>query len=146
MIRDVDAIVIGSGQGGKEVVLFERGAFGGTCINAGCTPSKAFLAVAHAAGRARRAKALGVRGDVTVDFPFVMERVRDIIDTRSKGVRARLLSADGKIVLAEGSFSGERTVTAGSVTVRAPLVIIDTGARTAIPPTAGSRIQVISTT
>ena len=57
-----DLIVIGSGQGGvplavdfakagKTVVLFERDALGGSCINYGCTPSKAFLAAAHAAGR-----------------------------------------------------------------------------------------------
>ena len=41
---------------GKRVVLFERGELGGCCVNVGCTPSKAFLASAHAAGRARRAR------------------------------------------------------------------------------------------
>ena len=62
-----DLAVIGSGQGGvplaldfaergKRVVLFERGDLGGCCVNVGCTPSKAFLASAHAAGRARRAQ------------------------------------------------------------------------------------------
>ena len=77
--------MIGSGQGGvalavtlagegKDVVLFERGAFGGTCINAGCTPSKAFLAPAHTAGRARRGRAIGVRGEVWIEFPVVIER------------------------------------------------------------------------
>ncbi len=66
-----DLAVIGSGQGGvplaldfaqrgKRVVLFERGELGGCCVNVGCTPSKAFLASAHAAGtrapRCRRAR------------------------------------------------------------------------------------------
>jgi hypothetical protein len=66
-VEDVDLIVIGSGQGGiplardytaagKHVVLFERGLVGGTCVNNGCTPSKAFLAAAHSAG------ARGARG------------------------------------------------------------------------------------
>ena len=148
MIRDVDAIVIGSGQGGvplaiafaqegRDVVLFERGAFGGTCINAGCTPSKAFLAAAHSAGRARRARALGVHGQVTVDFPFVMERVRGIIESWSSGVRQRLLSAGVDIVAAEASFSGERTVTGGGVTVCAPMVVIDTGGTALVPPIDG---------
>lgn len=65
-METADAIVIGSGQGGiplaadlakegRKVVLFERDALGGSCVNYGCTPSKAFLAAAHAAGRARKA-------------------------------------------------------------------------------------------
>src|SRR5579884_2142893 len=80
-----DLAVIGSGQGGvplaleyakrgQRVVLFERGRVGGCCVNVGCTPSKSFLASAHAAGRARRAEPLGVRAHVEVDVPAVMER------------------------------------------------------------------------
>ena len=86
-MEKVDVIVIGSGQGGvpfavdlatagKNVVLFERDALGGSCINYGCTPSKAFLAAAHAAGRARQAQQLGIHAQITVDFAAVMERVR----------------------------------------------------------------------
>jgi pyruvate/2-oxoglutarate dehydrogenase complex dihydrolipoamide dehydrogenase (E3) component len=148
MIRDVDAIVIGSGQGGvplaialaqegRSVMLFERAAFGGTCINAGCTPSKAFLAAAHSAGRARRAHALGLRGDVSVDFGFVMERVRGITASWSAGVCERLLGAGVEIVIAEASFSGERIVSGGGVTVRAPIIVIETGGTAAVPPIDG---------
>jgi mercuric reductase len=32
--------------GGKAVLLAERGALGGTCINIGCTPTKTLLATA----------------------------------------------------------------------------------------------------
>lgn len=148
MIREVDAIVIGSGQGGvpvavelagegRRVVLFERGALGGTCINAGCTPSKSFLAAAHSAGRARRAQALGVRADVIVDFPVVMDRVREIIATWSAGVGKRLADAGVEVIAEEASFAGERTVTGGDVTVRAPIIVIDTGGTAAVPPVEG---------
>ena len=72
---DADLIVIGSGQGGvplasdfakegRHVVLFERDELGGSCINYGCTPSKAFLAAAHAASRARQAEKLGIHAQV----------------------------------------------------------------------------------
>lgn len=148
MTRDVDAIVIGSGQGGvplavalagegKDVVLFERGAFGGTCINAGCTPSKAFLASAHTAGRARRGHAIGVRGEVWVDFPVVMERVRSIISTWSAGVLARLDKAGIEVVHAEASFAATRTVEGGGISVRAPIVVIDTGGSAVVPSVDG---------
>ena len=147
-VRDVDVIVIGSGQGGvplaealagegRRTVLFERAAFGGTCVNSGCTPSKSFLASAHAAGRARRAHAIGLRGDVRVDFPVVMERVRGIIRDWSAGVRARLEKAGVEIVHAEAAFAGERTVEGGGISVRAPIVAIDTGGTAVVPPVDG---------
>ncbi len=127
----VDAIVIGSGQGGvpfaadlaregKQVVLFERGRLGGSCINYGCTPSKAFLAAAHSAGRARRAQSLGVDAQVSVDFPAVMERVRSIRDDFMHRIGQKLDQAGVRIVRAQASFSGERTVTGGDQTFSAP--------------------------
>jgi dihydrolipoamide dehydrogenase len=143
-----DAIVIGSGQGGiplasdlakegRKVVLFERDALGGSCINYGCTPSKAFLAAAHAVGRARQANRLGIHVQVEVDFPAVMERVRGIRDSFNQGVTRRLENAGVKVVCAEASFSGERTVTGGEVTVQAPLVVINTGTSSLVPEIPG---------
>lgn len=144
----VDAIIIGSGQGGiplavdlakegRKVVLFERDALGGSCVNYGCTPSKAFLAAAHAAGRARKADKLGIHVQVEVDFPAVMERVRGIRNSFNQGVTRRLVDAGVKVVCAEASFTGERTVTGGEVTVQAPVVVLDTGTSSLIPEIPG---------
>ncbi|PZV10019.1 MAG: dihydrolipoyl dehydrogenase [Leptolyngbya sp.] len=143
-----DVIVIGSGQGGiplavdfakegRKVVLFERDALGGSCINYGCTPSKAFLAAAHAAGRARQAHKLGIHSEVKVDFRAVMERVRGIRHQFNQGVHTRLESADVNVICAEAAFVGERTVSGGSLTVQAPIVIINTGTSSLIPDIPG---------
>lgn len=137
-MHNVDAIVIGSGQGGvplaekwaregREVVLFERRGWGGSCINYGCTPSKALLASAHAAGAARRAADLGVHARVEVDFPAVMQRIRDMADSWSESVKQRLDEAGVRTVHAEAAFTDVRTVTGGDLTVRAPRIVIDTG-------------------
>ena len=147
-METVDAIVIGSGQGGvplatdlakagHKVILFERDELGGSCINYGCTPSKAFLAAAHAAGRARQAQQLGIHTQVEVDFLAVMERVRGIRDRFNQGVGKRLETAGVRVVYAEASFVGDRTVTGGDVTVQAPMVTIDTGTSAAIPDIPG---------
>ncbi|MEH2467609.1 dihydrolipoyl dehydrogenase family protein [Nostoc sp.] len=147
-METADVILIGSGQGGiplaadfassgRKVVLFERDALGGSCINYGCTPSKAFLAAAHAAGRARQAKKLGIHIEVEVDFPAVMERVRGIRNSFNQGIHKRLDNAGVKIVCAEASFVGERTVKGGDVTVQAPLVIVNTGTSSLIPDIPG---------
>jgi pyruvate/2-oxoglutarate dehydrogenase complex dihydrolipoamide dehydrogenase (E3) component len=147
-METADIIVIGSGQGGiplatdfakegRKVVLFERDVLGGSCINYGCTPSKAFLAAAHAAGRARQAEKLGIHAQIDVDFSAVMQRVRSIRDSFNQGVKKRLEDAGVKIVFAEASFTGERTVTGGDVTVQAPIVVINTGTSSLIPDFPG---------
>ncbi len=60
-----DAIIIGTGQAGPalgrrlagsgmKIAIIERGRFGGTCVNTGCTPTKTLIASAYAAHTARR--------------------------------------------------------------------------------------------
>jgi pyruvate/2-oxoglutarate dehydrogenase complex dihydrolipoamide dehydrogenase (E3) component len=146
--ENVDLIVIGSGQGGvplardyaragKHVVLFERGRLGGSCVNVGCTPSKAFLASAHNAGRARRATSLGIDADVSVDVPAVMRRVRRVRDEWHDSSEKGVAAAKIDLVRATGRFTAERTVSGGGREVRAPHVVIDTGTSPAVPPIPG---------
>ncbi len=146
--EEVDAIVIGSGQGGnplardfaksgKRVVLFERDRVGGSCVNFGCTPSKTFLASAHAAGRARQASAIGVNAQLAIDGTAVMNRVRKVRNDWHDGAEKRLTDAGVRIVKAEAHFTGPRTVEGGAVSVTAPIVIIDTGVHASVPNVPG---------
>jgi pyruvate/2-oxoglutarate dehydrogenase complex dihydrolipoamide dehydrogenase (E3) component len=143
-----DLAVIGSGQGGvplaldyaksgARVVLFERGEPGGTCVNVGCTPSKAFLASAHAAGRARRAKQLGVTAQVSVDVPAVMARVREIVGDWRDGIEAKLARSSVEFVRAEASFEASHQIRAAGEVYEADQVVLDTGARATIPHIEG---------
>jgi pyruvate/2-oxoglutarate dehydrogenase complex dihydrolipoamide dehydrogenase (E3) component len=147
-METVDAIIIGSGQGGiplaldlaaqgRSVMLFERGRFGGSCINYGCTPSKTLLAAAHSAGRARRMRPLGVSATVTVDFPAVMHRVRGIRDRFEKDIEDRLAAGRVRVVRTEARFTGEKIVAGGDVTATAPLIVIDTGTNAFVPDIPG---------
>lgn len=146
--EEVDLVVVGSGQGGvplaatlagagERVVLFERGAFGGTCINVGCTPSKTLLAAAHAAGRARSAGTLGVHADVRVDQHAVFSRVRELRSRWSAAVERRLTAAGVDVVRAQAAFTGVRTLAGGGRTVRGRRVVIDTGGSAAVPALPG---------
>jgi pyruvate/2-oxoglutarate dehydrogenase complex dihydrolipoamide dehydrogenase (E3) component len=82
-----DAIVIGTGQSGpalarrlvaagQKVAVIERKFFGGTCVNTGCTPTKALVASAYGAYLARRASDYGltIGGPVEVDMQAVKAR------------------------------------------------------------------------
>ena len=143
-----DLAVIGSGQGGvplalafakrgKRVVLFERGQLGGTCVNVGCTPSKAFLASAHAAGRARRATDVHVHCDVRPDVPAVMARVREIVGEWHDGVEQKIAASPVELLRAEASFDAPHVLRANGETYEADVVVIDTGARANVPPLDG---------
>ncbi len=147
-MESVDLLIIGSGQGGvplagdyadagKRVVLFERGRVGGSCVNFGCTPTKAFLGAAHAAGRARLSGNLGVECEVRVDFPRLMERVRGIRDAGTEGVEGLLKDRGVKIVRAEACFDKLGNVVANGRTWSAPVVVVDTGSRALVPPIDG---------
>ncbi len=93
-----DVVVIGSGPGGYvaavrcaqlglKTACIERESLGGICLNWGCIPTKALLKSAEVLEHAHRAKEFGiVVGEVSVDFPAVIKRSRDISDKISKGV------------------------------------------------------------
>ncbi len=143
-----DLAVIGSGQGGvplaldfakrgKRVVLFERGDLGGCCVNVGCTPSKAFLASAHMAGRARRASDVHVHCDVRVDVPAIMDRVRRIVGDWRAGVEDHFEKSSCELVRAEASFDAPHVVRAGGTLYEADVVVLDTGSRANVPPLDG---------
>ncbi len=147
-MEQVDAIIIGAGQGGvplatelagqgKRVVVFERDRPGGSCVNRGCTPSKAFLAAAHTAGRARQGKPLGIHCEVRADLGAVMTRVRAIRDQLAEGVACKLNEAGVRVVAAEASFTAGGAIHGGQQTFGAPLIVIDTGSRPKIPPIRG---------
>jgi pyruvate/2-oxoglutarate dehydrogenase complex dihydrolipoamide dehydrogenase (E3) component len=143
-----DLAVIGSGQGGvplaldfaergKGVVLFERGDLGGCCVNVGCTPSKSFLASAHAAGRARRASDVHVHCEVRVDVPAVLQRVRRLVGEWRDGVEKKLDKSAVELVRAEASFDAPHLLRAGGETYEADVVVLDTGGRVNVPPLPG---------
>src|SRR5204863_4600415 len=94
-VASYDAIVIGTGQAGPPlarrlaaagmtVAIIERGAFGGTCVNTGCIPTKALVASAYAAHMVRRASDFGVNvGPAAVDMKRVKAR-KDAIAGQSR--------------------------------------------------------------
>ncbi len=143
-----DLAVVGSGQGGvplaldfakrgKRVVLFERADLGGCCVNVGCTPSKAFLASAHMAGRARRASDVHVHCDVRPDVPAIMERVRGVVGEWRSGVEDHFKKSSCELVRAEASFDAPHVLRANGTAYEADVVVLDTGTRANVPPLDG---------
>jgi pyruvate/2-oxoglutarate dehydrogenase complex dihydrolipoamide dehydrogenase (E3) component len=147
----LDVLIIGSGQAGvplavrlanagRQVALVERAFFGGTCINYGCTPTKTMIASARAAHVARTAARLGVHtGEVSVDFPAVVARKNAVVKQWREGIVRRLAGARDRLRVLEGParFVGQREVEVAGQRHRAEIVIINAGARPAMPPIPG---------
>ena len=150
-----DAIVIGTGQGGKplasalaeagwSVAVVEREHVGGSCVNVGCTPTKTMVASARVAYLAKRAADYGVNaGPVSVDQKVVRERKRSIVESFSGGSRRGLEALESlDLIMGEASFAGPQEVTVqlqegGTRELVSEKVFINTGARPAIPEIPG---------
>lgn len=154
MTRHADIIIIGAGQAsdplaralikaGKQVVLVERKHLGGSCINFGCTPTKAVLASARVAHQARRAGEFGVDvSGVIVDFARVLERARRMVEQARANLQRELEGKNNPVLLRgharlQGRDAHGFQVQVDEETVLAPNVVLDTGTRTLIPPIPG---------
>src|SRR5688500_11109830 len=128
MTSHFDAIVIGTGQagpalaarlcgGGMKVAVIEKHKFGGTCVNDGCTPTKAMVASAYAARLAARGDEYGVQipEDPRVDMKRVKARKDAIVATSSGNVEKWMLETKG-ITLYRGHarFTGKSSVQVGN--------------------------------
>ncbi|KAI9449150.1 FAD-dependent pyridine nucleotide-disulfide oxidoreductase [Russula earlei] len=154
-MKKYDAIIIGSGQAGTplarrlagkgwKVAIIERQYTGGTCINYGCTPTKAMVASAKNAFQARRASEYGITvGTVSVNLPALIARKNKIVtDFRSSTERSLVSIANIELIYGEAFFSGPKQVTislkeGGKTTCTAEYIFINTGGRTAVPAIEG---------
>lgn len=149
-----DTIVIGAGQAGpamaaklategRKVALVESRELGGTCVNRGCTPTKTLRKSARVAHLARRAAEFGVEvGPVHINFEVAMQRMQTRVDESRAGLASWLGGLAGLTIVKEhGRLAGREgndfLVEAGSRTLQAPMVMLNTGTRAFVPPIAG---------
>lgn len=113
METNFDIVVIGSGPGGyvaaikgaqagKKVALIEKADLGGICLNWGCIPTKALLKCAEVAELLKHATEFGLTAEnITVQYPKVIERSREVAKQNSSGVQ--FLMKKNKIEILSGT-------------------------------------------
>lgn len=153
-MADFDLLIIGTGSGNSilgpefdswNVAIVERSIFGGTCLNAGCIPSKMLVLPADRMIEAAEATELmGV--DITahgVDWPAIRDRVFGRIDPiAAGGTEYRKCQDNVTVFEGDARFVGDRrvaiTLADGSVTeVSAERVVLAAGARPHLPDVDG---------
>ncbi|MED4017099.1 dihydrolipoyl dehydrogenase [Sutcliffiella cohnii] len=113
MAQEYDLVILGGGTGGYvaairasqlglKTAVVEKGKLGGTCLHAGCIPSKALLRSAEVFSQTKKSEEFGViSGEVKLDFLKVQERKQKIINQLHGGVQH--LMKQGKIDVFHGT-------------------------------------------
>jgi pyruvate/2-oxoglutarate dehydrogenase complex dihydrolipoamide dehydrogenase (E3) component len=133
------AVAAGAVQMGASVVLVERGAMGGDCLNVGCVPSKSLIAAAKLADQWQGSAAFGVSyAAPTIDFAALADGIAAVISRLAPHDSVERFEGLGVTVLQdEARFVDSQTVRAGSTDIRARRFVIAAGSSPAIPPIPG---------
>ena len=150
-------IIIGAGPGGYEtallaakrgveVTLIEAGPVGGTCLNEGCIPTKAFCKNAEVLDGLREAEAFGVTGlSYGFDFSAVTARKNAVVEQLRGGVEGLLGHKNITLVRGKASFKDDHTVVVDNDEYTADYIIIATGSVSASLPIPGADLPGILT-
>ncbi|WP_150460000.1 mycothione reductase [Nesterenkonia ebinurensis] len=157
-----DVAIIGSGSGNslitpywddKKVALADKGieatgAFGGTCLNVGCIPTKMFVRPSALARVPEEAARLGVEmATVRADWPAIRDRVFARVDAISSGgreYRERLENVD--LISEKVTLTSPKSFRSESGTeVEARQVVIAAGSRPLIPEVPGVDLPQVHT-
>ena len=148
--KHYQVVIIGTGPGGYvgairaaqlglRTAVVEKDELGGTCLNWGCIPTKAWIMTAHLFEQIRRAKEFGIDvGEPKINWPVLLARKNKVVKQLTGGVKtlltgrqvdihtgaARLASANRIVVTAAGA----------STEITADNVIVATGAHATMPP------------
>ncbi len=150
---DYDLVVLGGGPAGvisamtaaaagHRVAMTEQRLTGGTCVNFGCTPSKALIRCARAIHDAGRGTEFGFRLDSPprIDFAAVMERVRRMRSLSIAGDAVSLIEQAGaQVYLGHTRFTAPNGVEVDGRQLRFRKAVIATGSDPLLPPIDGLR-------
>ena len=123
MADQFDLVIVGGGPGGyaaafygasagHSVALVEKDTIGGTCLNRGCIPAKAFLETAAARRHAEHANEFGIATVVgDTNFATAQARKQKIVDGLVKGLTGLTKAKKVTYLLGVGSLNADNSVT-----------------------------------
>ena len=126
-------------EGGLNVVLFEKNALGGVCLNEGCIPTKTLLYSAKIYQNAQNAAKYGVVAEnVAFDYAKICARKTKVVRKLAAGIRAKLQ----KVTIVSGEASVKNAdetvqIDCNGTLYEAAYLLLCTGSETAIPPIKG---------
>ncbi|MFW6295200.1 MAG: dihydrolipoyl dehydrogenase family protein, partial [Halanaerobium sp.] len=135
-----------AGQLGAEVVLIEKESLGGTCLNWGCIPTKAFVRSAEVFADIQNSEDFGIKVEkAELDFPAVVKRKDKIVNRLVRGIDHLLEKNSVDRIDGQASFIDQKRLQVKNETetveIEAENIIIATGSQPASLPIPGADIE-----
>lgn len=129
-------------KAGKDVILFEQNALGGTCLNVGCIPTKSLLYGAKQYYNATHAQKYGVTAEnVRFDFAAMQKRKTIVVRKLVAGIKQRLNNEHCTLVSGAATVvsrtDDQVTITCNGEQYEAENLLICTGSTNFVPPIPG---------
>ena len=129
-------------KAGKDVVLFEQNALGGTCLNVGCIPTKTLLYSAKQYYNAAHADKYGVKAEnVSFDYVKIQQRKTKVVRKLVAGIRAKLNNEHCTVISGAASVVSRTdnvvTISCAEEQYEAENLLICTGSTNFVPPIPG---------
>lgn len=148
--HDANLVVIGAGSAGlvsayigsaikAKVILIERGAMGGDCLNTGCVPSKSLIASAKLLHQIKHSRNWGIHtASAQFDFSDIMARVHEVIKAIEPNDSVERYEGLGvEVIKGEAEILSPNEVAVNGRTISTKNIIIATGAKPFLPPIEG---------
>lgn len=139
-----------AGAKGMSVVLFDKRALGGVCLNEGCIPTKTLLNSAKVLEYAHDAEKFGIKVEnISIDFKKIMARKDKVVRKLVAGVGAKMKHARVDVIMANAVIREKRgeviTMDADNEEYQANRLLICSGSEAAVPPIPGLDVEQIMT-
>ena len=165
-MKEVDLIIIGAGPGGYETavlaakeglatVIIEADKVGGTCLNAGCIPTKCFCKNAEVMQNMKDAEIYGITATYNLDFAKVVERKEKVVKALNEGIEGLLKHPNITRVQGRAMFADKSTIRVENASnilgepieteYKAKSIIIATGSVTKFLPIPGAHLPKVLT-
>lgn len=131
-----------AGHNGLKVILFEKKAMGGVCLNEGCIPTKTLLYSAKTYENALHGDKYGVFGDnIRFDFEKMMARKNKVVRKLVGGVEAKMKMHHVTVVKGEAIIESRSkdgvVVSCQGEQYQGKNLLICTGSEAFVPPIKG---------
>jgi pyruvate/2-oxoglutarate dehydrogenase complex dihydrolipoamide dehydrogenase (E3) component len=145
-MKKFDFIIIGSGQAGTPlafslakkgtVAFIEKGFLGGTCVNTGCTPTKAYVASARRIWDSQHGEEMGIEipAGAKANLKKIKERKEDLVNGSRNGIEKGIADNDNiTLFRGEAHFISNYEIAVNDQQLTAKQIFINVGARAIIP-------------
>ncbi|MBZ4675395.1 MAG: dihydrolipoamide dehydrogenase [Anaerophaga sp.] len=149
----IDLLIIGGGPAGYvaaeraghkglNVVLFEKKAMGGVCLNEGCIPTKTLLYSAKMYENALHGEKYGVFGDnIRFDYEKMISRKKKVVRKLVSGVESKMKASKVTVVKGDAMIEGRSTdgieVSCNGEKYIGKNLLVCTGSEASVPPIPG---------